>query len=566
MVNLRTQLKDILYSVDRNRLDNPTWPVPASTAPLFQHPLELPPFEVCKKLAVLYFGNLEHCFRILHWPEFAHQLDILFKDDRGERACRFGFLPQLVGVLGVAVLLGTHQECEAVNRASIVSPPQAMKYMEEFLGGLRDHERYLLPALQVKMLLLIFRWIDDTPMIALFHLNGELLRDALLMKMNFDPATLPGVSVYEGELRRRNWMTIVESDLLLSILCKMPCMVPPYTSRPPQNVNDEEIFDGMEDLPQSRPTREWTDGLCQYILSHSFPRRLAACRLMDGAGHIKVDDILQHTRYLESLLQDLPPPLRFNYLGDEASKTPPRLMARMELDISIRRPLMHLYSCSALAAEAVDLRQELRAGFLQSCLMIMNYQDLFDPRFSELNVARPQGYWDFFYNCYRRELHQALLGLCLEIKKISATPQTRDVVPNIASPSGGSVVKGPSFAKSSLLHAVKDSLEPMIRRLARRGTSLKDIVYYNIILASLLPEQPDQAKDVVILERLQELVRECRDQLERDNVPILPADRMNTSGTGPEPVNGMDFAVGAKFDPYWESFPDLEIFSPFGGR
>ncbi|OAP63524.1 hypothetical protein AYL99_02751 [Fonsecaea erecta] len=558
MVALRKRLKDLHYSVEKNHRAPGTEQLSASL--ISQSSLQLPPLDVCEKLAVLYFDNMEHCFRILHFPEFRDQLHIYFSE--GEQACRFGFVQQLVGVLAVAVLLDTHGECAAARSCVAIKPDDALHFMKTFLRGLPNTERYRLPALQVKMLLLICSWLNLDPMDDLFRLNGELLRDALVMKMDQDPATLPGICVFEGELRRRNWMTIVECDLMLSILCKMPCLVPGYTSRPPRNINDDEIFEGMETLPPSRPTTVWTDGLCQYLLAQSFLRRVAACKQMDDAAHVKIQDVLQHTRYLERVLQELPPPLRFNYTGDAASKTPARLMARMELDISIRRPLMHLYSRCILSPDTSELEQEFR-GYLQSCLMIANYQDLFDPRYSELNVPRPQGYWDFFYTCYRQELGHAILGLCLGIKKLGlAEAQAAPSQPTMPMSVGNdSVVRMPSYTLESLIYAVKDGLEPMVRRLPHRGSKVKDIVSYNIILTSVLPQLPTRTKEEMILERLQELVRECRAELERASVQIISAPADESSAE--PPTDYTSYNIGASFDPVWESFPKMDIFECF---
>jgi hypothetical protein len=96
---------------------------------------------------------------------------------------------------------------------------------------------------------------------------------------------------------------------------------------------------------------------------------------MESSSPVKFEDALSRTRRLEKVLQELPPPLRFSYQGDEASKTPPRLMARMELDFSIRRPLMHLYTSFASAPDADDIQKEAREGFLHSCLMITTFQE-----------------------------------------------------------------------------------------------------------------------------------------------------------------------------------------------
>ncbi|KAJ9615676.1 hypothetical protein H2200_001752 [Cladophialophora chaetospira] len=559
IIQLRADLRNLHCSIEMNH--SKTQSLATSVTATKSYPLQLPSLELCKKLGVLYFDNMEHCFRILHWPNFRDQLEILFTD--GEHACKFGFLPQLVGTLAVAVLLGTHQECEAAGTCSTIRPREAIRYMGDFLHSLQHHERYRLPALQVKMLLLICKWLNLDPFDDLFRLNGELLRDALVMKMDKDPIILRDIGVYEGELRRRNWMTIIEVDLMLSLLCKMPCMVPPYTSSPPRNVNDEEIFEGMESLPTSRPTQEWTDGLCQYLLAQSFPRRVTACLEVGRSDRVVVDEVLAHTRYLEKVLQDLPPPMRFNYLGDEASKTPARLMARMELDISIRRPLMLLYSRCVLSPEATNDQREIRAGLLQSCLMVGNYQDLFDPQYSELDVPRSQGYWDFFYTCYRQELGQSTMGLCLQIKHLGDTDRTDCLTAASSRPSSNNSTNtmptGPLYNQGSLINAVNDALEPMRRRLPHRASKLKDVIYYDMILTSLLPLRPGQDRESMMIQRLQGLVDECRGELSRANIPyfIAPEPRSERTLT-----DGGVSGIPIEFDPLWEGFPDVDILDP----
>ncbi|KAK5326360.1 hypothetical protein LTR93_003222 [Exophiala xenobiotica] len=587
LATLRVDVKTVHHAVEMN--NHTIWHEQVTTVPTGQRPLELPPLHVCERLTTLYFDNMEHCFRILHAPAFREQLKILFTDGAGEQACSFGFIPLLFGVLSIGASVGTHGECEIGASTSILHPSRVLGVMRNFLSSVRLRQRYLLPVLQVRMLVLVCQWsylgrADD-----LFILSGEILRDALIMKLNQDPSTLDGISVFEGEVRRRMWMTVVEIDLMLCILCKIPCTVPPYTSRPPQNINDDEIYDGIAALPASRPTEEWTDGLCQHVLSQSFPLRLAACKQMDGTGHIKLTELLVYTRDVEKVLSDLPSPLRFSYMGDQASKTPPRLMARMELDFSIRRPLMHLYTCFAASPNAYDIQQECTDGFLQSCLMITTFQDLFDPRYSEIDVPRPEGYWDFFHNLYRHELGQAILGLCLEIKRLgnirtdastvdtpasasaSQAPGTSTAVAPIdggisaTAPTAAPLRVQPGYTKSSLVHSVQDTLEPMKLRLAHPGANFKDIVYFTVVLTSLLPEHaPEQTKETTIRRALQDLVQDCHAQLQRDNVQLLLADSSPDAlgGAASSGQEALPPPTGYSYDPVWTGFPVIELFEP----
>lgn len=235
---------------------------------------------------------------------------------------------------------------------------------------------------------------------------------------------------------------------------------------------------------------------------------------MQTASRDSYDHVLEHSRLLERRLQQLPAPLRFNHDGDTASKAPARLMARMELDITLRRPLMQLYCPFFYGNDESDIFSEARAGFLQSCLMVTAYQDLFDPKYSDIDIEKPHGYWDFFYNVYRHEINQSILGMCLEIQRLSSSQQPNKPVANHSF----SAFKMPTYTKSSLIHSVMDTFEPMIRRLSHLGSNLKDLSYLTIVFNSVRTHPYDAT---VIRDGLEDLATKSKTQLERDGVPIV---------------------------------------------
>ena len=445
----------------------------------------------------------------------------------------------------MGALMGVHNECVEVLRAENgLLVDLTVSYLQEYLDRLSSKKYYSLSALQTKMLMLLLRWMRLDKNNDLWRLSGDILRHALILKLNMDPDEVVGASFtpLEGELRRRLWMTIVEQDMMLSILRNMPCMVPDFTTKAPLNINDADLQDLGTTPIVARPPTVWTDSLCQTVLAASVRDRLHACQDLHTAQHLVYEHVLTHTRCFERILENLPPPLRFSHQDDVESKAPSRLMARMELDISIRRPLMHLYSPFAHANDEHDDFSEARAGYLQSCLMLDVYQDLFDPKFSELGVERPEGYWDFFYNLYRSELHQAVSGICLELKRISTSslPDT----PVLSSNS----LKVHTYNRASLLHAVKDSLEPMVRRISRFGADLKELSYFTIVFNSVKTAQYSEAN---VVEALEELVAACRLQLQRNDVPVLAntedAPTHSSSQWTPGPGNNVSWENLANF-------------------
>jgi hypothetical protein len=521
--------------------------LPASCVGLMQILPLIPPAHVCHVLTELYFDNLEHCFRILHKPTFVRQRNHFFESS--EPVSDTAFVPQMVAVISMATLMGTRSECLDVlkmEQGRLID--SSVAYIQDYLSSLSSKRLYTISALQIKMLLLVLRWLRLDKHNDLWRLSGDTLRHALIMNMDKDPSEIdPSMSPLQAELRRRAWTTIVEVDLMMSILRNMPCLVPDFTCRAPLNINDDELSDN-DTVPASRPREEWTDSLCQTVLADSISDRIHACRDLKSTRSIQYEHVLEHTRSFEKILDNLPGPLRFSH-QDNIASAPARLMARMEMDITIRRPLMHLYSPFAHANNEHDEFSEARAGYLQSCLMLDVYQDLFDPKFSELGVQRPEGYWDFFYNSYRSELHQAVAGICLELKRIASSGQLDTPI------ASSSLLKTNTYNRASLIHAIKDSLEPMVRRISHLGSDLKELTYLTIVFHSIKSAQFDFRS---VIEALEELAMACRLQLERSGIPIywaqdgLPTD----SGSGWTPGPGNDVS--------WSDLADLPLEFDYG--
>ncbi|KAK6535675.1 hypothetical protein TWF694_002128 [Orbilia ellipsospora] len=521
----------------------------------------LPDNETCEALAGLYFANFEHCYRILHRPTFDRQ----FREFWGQQHSlqnKSSFLPQLCGVLSIVAALKTSPLCNNIGLQKISDG--ATTFMQSYIDNLSTKEGNRLPAIQTRLLLFILRWVRSDRVGDLWHASGQTLRQALMMGLDKDPGKLPKTSPSQAELRRRIWYTIVEQDLMASLLCNMPCMVPYFTCRPPLNVNDSEISDESKASPASRPLQEWTDNICQHILAQNLLERVEVCKAVGNRTSVKYEEIVNITRRLERSLQNLPSSLKF---GGDTDRSPIRLMAGLEIDMSIRRVLLYLYSpfSHAMPIEN-DTYAEARVGFNQSCLMIGAYRDLFDPKYSELDVFQPEGYWDFFYNCYKYELNQATLGLSIEIKRLTmqSSDQNKAAATTATSSPGNGRMNSLSSvnlntpggtpsgsSKSSLIHAVKDAIEPMTRRISRVGSNLKDLAYLTIVFNSVKSQNQSIAENM-IKEGLRDLVSACKLQLGRDGVEMSTPHMRNGSDAE------LSVATSSEFDLTWTSFAGLD--------
>jgi len=91
-------------------------------------------------------------------------------------------------------------------------------------------------------------------------LSGNTLRVALHQGYHRDPSQHPDVSVFDGEMRRRLWTSVNHHDLLFSVKIGLPKAIryDECDTDPPRNINNDELYEEMTELPPARPLTEET--------------------------------------------------------------------------------------------------------------------------------------------------------------------------------------------------------------------------------------------------------------------------------------------------------------------
>ncbi|KAL6857356.1 hypothetical protein J3F83DRAFT_751376 [Trichoderma novae-zelandiae] len=89
---------------------------------------------------------------------------------------------------------------------------------------------------------------------------GTLIRLAFRIGYHRDPDKLPGISVFDGEMRRRVWHNIFQVDALMSFQIGFPSMIPTEfcDTKVPRNLQFSDLEIGMTSLPAGRPLFENT--------------------------------------------------------------------------------------------------------------------------------------------------------------------------------------------------------------------------------------------------------------------------------------------------------------------
>ncbi|MCJ1391630.1 hypothetical protein MMC18_004495 [Xylographa bjoerkii] len=96
--------------------------------------------------------------------------------------------------------------------------------------------------------------------VGFWMLWGIVVRKAVHMGYHRDPKSSPNISPFDGEIRRRLWMCVLQMDLLLSFQLGLPTMIrtKECDAETPRYLHEEELYEDMQELPPSRSPSEPT--------------------------------------------------------------------------------------------------------------------------------------------------------------------------------------------------------------------------------------------------------------------------------------------------------------------
>ncbi|RLM00718.1 hypothetical protein CFD26_107814 [Aspergillus turcosus] len=114
--------------------------------------------------------------------------------------------------------------------------------------------------------------------VSVWVLVGVVARLAMRMGYHRDSKVFPNITPFQGEMRRRVWNFVRQSDLLFSFQIGLPSMIRTVDSDTelPRNLYDDDFDENCKELPPSRPPNEPTP--ISYLI--------AKARLTYGFGRV----------------------------------------------------------------------------------------------------------------------------------------------------------------------------------------------------------------------------------------------------------------------------------------
>ncbi|KAI4120207.1 MAG: hypothetical protein LQ338_007178 [Usnochroma carphineum] len=212
--------------------------------------------------------------------------------------------------------------------------------------------------------------------VGIWVLVGIIVRLAMRMGYHRDSRLFPNVTPFQGEMRRRLWTFVRQSDLLFSFQLGLPSMIRlgDCDTALPGNYYDDDIFEDMKALPPPRPITEPTPVsymIAKASLSFCFGKIVESLHAIQSCSY---EDIMQLDQNLREARAELPPHLRLKPLDESMLEPGAIIMQRYFLSILYHKGQCVLHRKFLARARENTKYAHSRRTCVDSSMELLNHQ------------------------------------------------------------------------------------------------------------------------------------------------------------------------------------------------
>jgi Fungal specific transcription factor domain len=307
--------------------------------------------EIVDHLVRLYFDTFETAYRILHAPTFWRDYQGFWEDPQ---AARPSLIVTILLSMAAVNCVSSREQLTYIGD-SATAREAAILWIEACdLWLQRQSQKHVhLPIWQIRCLSLLAKMSNTVKKKRTWTSAGNLMRQAMSAGFHRDPSLLgTKVSVFDQEMRRRLWATMVELELQASIDRGMPSASAGFPSdvAPVLNVNDENFEEGSQKAPIQKPWDEYTATSFLHMSTNTLSLRVSLNSLLNElSSHAQYEDVLMYDEKIMQKLQEIPARTDSG-AGQEDLPFPE--MLRTLLDVQLRQFLILLHGPFARQAQS----------------------------------------------------------------------------------------------------------------------------------------------------------------------------------------------------------------------
>ncbi|KAI0490811.1 fungal-specific transcription factor domain-containing protein [Xylaria cf. heliscus] len=221
----------------------------------------LPDKIVMDRLMNRYFNSNSPSQHIIHIPTFTKQYNEFLKN---RHQADIHWIASLFMILALGIFFSSFQ---SPHELEVDSPAPAMDRFRQYRGACGwalISGKYSQPGTFTLQAMVLYTEADflvnRVSQMNCYLLCSTLIRLMLKMGLHRDPSTLPRITPYQGEMRRRMWNLAIQIDLLVAFHLGLPCMIHGIESDTalPSNLLDSDFDEDSTELPPSRPMTDYT--------------------------------------------------------------------------------------------------------------------------------------------------------------------------------------------------------------------------------------------------------------------------------------------------------------------
>ena len=340
-----------------------------------------------------YLDIFETTYRVLHVPTFYRRYEQFWTDPDDSTA---EFVVQLLLVLATVAATVPGGPQGFVGRSSI-SRETSIRWIESAETFLNNYSQKhtTLEFYQTHILLVTAKRMNCFKVKREWTIAGHILRMAMAAGFHREPTYLSSkISVFDQEMRRRLWFTILELEIQASCDRGMRASIAAddWDILAPLNVHDENFNESTQSMPAAKPLTEFTrtSFLCKAV--QHVPLRLELLGRINNISRIlELDAVMAFDDRIRQLLDGLPA------WPDRHQTEIPKTMARLLL----HEFLILLHQPFALQSAAESRFFYSRCARRDSALTVMmTYAKLPESKQLALSCLREDGYRACLSSCH----------------------------------------------------------------------------------------------------------------------------------------------------------------------
>ena len=335
----------------------------------------LPEKRITDMLVTRYFNSLDPAVHVLHPPSWMRTYERHWQDPSKTGPV---FLGQISAVLCLALYSYSRLGDEPAEFAG-TSRSAAAKYwsLTAQCIQLADWTKPINQMIEALVLHLHGEYARSPDSdLGIWVMVGMIVRLAMRMGYHRDPKYYPNITPFQGELRRRVWTFVRQSDLLFSFQIGLPSMIRlcDCDTDLPRNIYDDEIDEETTVLPPSRPATEPTPVsymITKASMAYAFSKVVEQLHSVHNKPY---EEVLALDQTLEDAQAQFPPHLRLKSLNDSGKDPATLIIQRFNLSILYNKGQCVLHRKFLIKAHENPRFAHSRRTCVNSSMALLDHQ------------------------------------------------------------------------------------------------------------------------------------------------------------------------------------------------